>query len=55
MIAPDLSIETMQQAKEAIRRGEIVDLPSPHAPAVKGIDERRKWPGNRAPRERSTT
>ena len=40
MIAPDRSIETMKQAKEAVKRGEFVELPSPHAPGVNGAAQR---------------
>ena len=40
MNAPDLSIETMKQAKEAVKRGEFVELPSPHAPGVNGAAQR---------------
>ena len=39
-IAPDRSIVAMQQAAEAVRRGEFVELPSPHRMRTKGIEER---------------
>ena len=53
MNAPDLSIETMQQAKEALRLGEFVSLPSPYSPAVKRIENPQQRLGERPNRGRS--